>query len=48
MHRIDEKLMKLDAHFESAAGEEKQMIEKEIKVFKWDTGIPYFCWTMLQ
>jgi len=31
MHRIDEKLMKLDAHFESAAGEEKQMIEKEIK-----------------
>ena len=31
MHRIDEKLMKLDAHFEAATGEEKQSIQKEIK-----------------
>ena len=33
MHRIDEKLMKLDAHFEAANGEEKQSIQKEIKVW---------------
>ena len=36
MHRIDEKLMKLDAHFEAANGEEKQSIQKEIKAWrKW-------------
>lgn len=31
MRRIDEKLMKLDAHFEAANAEEKQSIQKEIK-----------------
>lgn len=30
MHRIDEKLQKLDAHLE-CAGEERQSVEKEIK-----------------
>ena len=36
MHRIDEKLMKLDAHFEAANAEEKQSIQKEIKA--WSNG----------
>ena len=36
MRRIDEKLMKLDAHFEAANAEEKQSIQKEIKA--WSNG----------
>ena len=40
MHRIDEKLMKLDAHFEAASAEEKQSIQKEIKV--WES-VEIFC-----
>ena len=34
MHRIDEKLQKLDAHLE-CAGDERASVEKEIKAF-WE------------
>eukprot|EP00435_Cladocopium_sp_Y103_P039741 s771_g10.t1 len=51
MHRIDEKLMKLDAHFEAANGEEKQSIQKEIKAGNGGVGqdfaVDVFCQDVL-
>eukprot|EP00438_Fugacium_kawagutii_P004903 Skav229216 [mRNA] locus=scaffold2439:123806:138301:+ [translate_table: standard] len=44
MHRIDEKLQKLDGQLESASGEEKLSVEKDIKAAASEDSRRFFFW----